>query len=124
MGNFVWNVPPAAAEVVVEQLGFARLKRPEAIHMLVVPRLMTGRWRHHLTGGTDGYAHLDDKEVWDISLHYELVLIYVCLPYRSENPKFEKRRELLVRIQRVMLEQQVPAVCSRRRRHLLRKLLG
>jgi hypothetical protein len=55
MGNFVWNVPPAAAEVVVEQLGFARLKRPEAMHMIVVPRLMTGGWRRHLTCGTDGY---------------------------------------------------------------------
>jgi hypothetical protein len=43
LGNFVWNVPPATAEVVVEQLGFARLKRPEAMHMIVVPRLMTGR---------------------------------------------------------------------------------
>jgi hypothetical protein len=54
VGNFVWNVPPAAVEVVVEQLGFARLKRPEAMHMIVVPRLMTGRWRRHLTRGTDG----------------------------------------------------------------------
>jgi hypothetical protein len=124
MGNFVWNVPPAAAEVVVEQLGFARLKRPEAVRMIVVPRLMTGRWIRHLTCGTDGYARLDDKEVWDISSHYELVLIYFCWPYRSENPKFEKRRESLVRIQRVVLEQPVPAECSRRRRHLLRKLLG
>jgi hypothetical protein len=32
-GNFVWVVPPAAAEVVVEQLGFARLKQPEAMHI-------------------------------------------------------------------------------------------
>jgi hypothetical protein len=63
-GNFVWSVPLAAAKVVVEQLGFARLKRPSAMHVIVVPRLMTGRWRRHLTrGGTDGYAKLDDVEV-------------------------------------------------------------
>jgi hypothetical protein len=68
-GNFVWSVPPAAAEVVVEQLGFARLKRPSAMHILLVPRLMMGRWRRHLTRGTDGYARLDDMEVWDISSH-------------------------------------------------------
>ncbi len=91
--------------MVVEQLGFARLKRPEAMHMIVVPRLMTGRWRRHLTPGTDGYARLDDKEVWDISSQYQPVLIYFCLSFRSENPKFEKRRELLVRMQRVVLGQ-------------------
>jgi hypothetical protein len=48
-GNFVWVVPPAAAEVVVEQLGFACLKRPEAMHtIIIVPRLMTGRWQQNL----------------------------------------------------------------------------
>jgi hypothetical protein len=36
-GNFIWSGPPAAAEVVVEQIGFARLKRPEAMHIIVVP---------------------------------------------------------------------------------------
>jgi hypothetical protein len=34
-GNFVWSVPPAAVEVVVEQLGFARLKRPSSMHMIL-----------------------------------------------------------------------------------------
>jgi hypothetical protein len=102
--------------VVMEQLGFTRLKRPEGMHMIVVPWLMTGRWRRHLTHGTDGYAGLDDKEVWDISLQYKPVLIYFCLPFRSENPKFEKLQELLVQIQRVVLEQRLPAVCLRRSR--------
>ena len=41
-GNYVWSPPPAAADVVVEQLGKARLKRPEALHVIVVPRLITG----------------------------------------------------------------------------------
>jgi hypothetical protein len=31
-GTYVWITPPAAAEVVVEQLGRARLKRPESLH--------------------------------------------------------------------------------------------
>jgi hypothetical protein len=41
-GNHVWVPPPAAYDVVVEQLGKARLKRPESAHLIVVPRLMTG----------------------------------------------------------------------------------
>jgi hypothetical protein len=36
-GNFVWTVPPAAAEVVVEQLCFIRLKRPNTMHIIIVP---------------------------------------------------------------------------------------
>jgi hypothetical protein len=36
-GNFIWTVPPAAAEVVVEQLGFIRLKRPNSMHLIIVP---------------------------------------------------------------------------------------
>jgi hypothetical protein len=36
-GNFVWTVPPAAAEVVVEQLGFVCLKQPTAMHIIIVP---------------------------------------------------------------------------------------
>jgi hypothetical protein len=42
-GNFIWTPPPAAAEAVVDQLGKWRLKRPECVHLVVVPRLMTGR---------------------------------------------------------------------------------
>jgi hypothetical protein len=123
-GDFVWSVPPAAAEVVVEQLGFARLKRPSAMHMIVVPRLMTGRWRRHLTRGTDGYgAKMDDVEVWDLSSHHEPLLIFFCLPFRSEDPKQKERQDLLARIQRVLLEQEMPAISTSRRRDILRQLL-
>jgi hypothetical protein len=41
-GTFVWLPAPAATEVVVEQLGKARLKRPQSMHLIVAPRLMTG----------------------------------------------------------------------------------
>jgi hypothetical protein len=43
-GNFIWAPPPAATDVVVEQLGKAMLRRPESMHILIVPRLMAGRW--------------------------------------------------------------------------------
>jgi hypothetical protein len=77
-GNFIWEIPPAAAEVVVEQLGFARLKRPEALHIILVPRIMTGRWRRHLTRGTDGYIKIDDPAVWSLSSHFEPLLAFFC----------------------------------------------
>jgi hypothetical protein len=121
-GNFVWTIPPAAAEVVVEQLGFVRLKRPNSMHILIVPRLMTGRWRKHLTRGTDGYSRLEDKDVWDLSSHHEPLLIFVCLPFHSAKPKLQERSRLLDRISRTLYEQRVPQTRSGRRRDILRQL--
>jgi hypothetical protein len=42
-GNFLWAPPPAAADVVGELLGEAKHKRPYCTHLVIVPRLMTGR---------------------------------------------------------------------------------
>jgi hypothetical protein len=42
LGNFVWTPTPAVAEVVVEQLGKAQLKRSQSMYLIVVPRVMTG----------------------------------------------------------------------------------
>jgi hypothetical protein len=64
-GNFIWAPPPAAADVIVEQIGKAIMKRPEAMHIVVIPRLMTGRWRRHLGRGTDGYFKLDCPALGD-----------------------------------------------------------
>jgi hypothetical protein len=88
-GTYVWTPAPAAGEVVVEQLGRARLKRPESMHVIVAPRVMTGRWRRHLTRGTDAYFKLDWEEVWPLSEQYEPLLIFVCLPYVSHRPNLE-----------------------------------
>jgi hypothetical protein len=57
--NFIWTAPPAAV-VVVEQLGRAWLERPESA-LFVVPRLMMGIWRRHLTRGTSFYFCVDLK---------------------------------------------------------------
>jgi hypothetical protein len=42
-GNYVWSPAPAATDVVVEQLGKARHKRPSSLHVIVTPRLFTGK---------------------------------------------------------------------------------
>jgi hypothetical protein len=121
-GNFVWTVPPAAAEVVVEQLGFIRLKRPNSMHLLVVPRLMTGRWRKHLTRGTDGYARLGDETVWNLTAHYEPLLIFLCLPFHSDKPQLQERSQLLERFQRALSGEGVRTSSTSRRRTILRQL--
>ena len=52
-GPWVWCPAPAAADVVVERLRIARHKRPDSFHLVVVPRLMTGRWRKQLGKASD-----------------------------------------------------------------------
>jgi hypothetical protein len=117
-GTYIWAPAPAAAEVVVEQLGRARLKRPESMHIVVVPRVMTGRWRRHLTQGTDLYFKMDWNGVWPLSEQFEPLLIFVCLPYESPSPGHEKRDKLLEVLRDNL--QEVPEV---QRRDFLRKFL-
>jgi hypothetical protein len=37
--------------------------------------------------GTDGYFQLNCPYLWDLKTHFEPLLIYVCLPYRSGKPR-------------------------------------
>jgi hypothetical protein len=85
-GNFVWAPPPSATDVVVEQLGKARHKRPNNLHLVVVPRLMTGYWRRMLSRESDGCFEMRlGFELWPIS-EFEPLIVFVCLPFRSNCP--------------------------------------
>jgi len=44
-GRFVWDPPPAAVDAALEQLAMAQHKHPYAEHVILIPRLMTSRWR-------------------------------------------------------------------------------
>lgn len=76
-GTSIWTAAPAAVEVVVEQLGRARQKRPESRRLIVVPRVMTGRWPRHLTRGVNFYFRLNSDKVWPLKKHFEPLLIFV-----------------------------------------------
>jgi hypothetical protein len=94
-GTFVWAPAPAAAEVAAEQIGRARLKHPGSMHIVIVPRVMTGRWRRTLTQGSEFYLKLDWPEVWDLKTNFEPLLLFVCIPYRSESPCLPEQEKLL-----------------------------
>jgi hypothetical protein len=94
-GTFVWSAPPAAADVVIKQLGRARLKQPEGMHIVVVSSVMTGHWRKHLTKGTGFYFRLDSNKVLPLKKHFEPLLICACLPYSSSSPRLTKKGLLL-----------------------------
>eukprot|EP00978_Attheya_sp_CCMP212_P011755 scaffold29206_cov30-Attheya_sp.AAC.3 len=122
LGTYVWSAAPAAAEVVVEQLGTARLKRPQSMHIFVVPRLMTGRWRRHMSRGTDFYFKMDWSDIWPLKDHFEPVLIFVCLPYSSHRPNFTGVNKLLDKFRGSLLQDELSALSQSKRRDILRKL--
>jgi hypothetical protein len=85
-GNFIWAPPPAAADVVVEQLGKARHKRPHNLHVIVVPRLMTGYRRRALVRESDGCFEIRlGFELWP-RCEFEPLIVFVCCPFRSNCP--------------------------------------
>jgi hypothetical protein len=85
-GCFLWSPPPAAAEVVAEQLGEARHKRPDCTHITVVPRLMTGRWRKSLGKEADLVLEIPaGVPFWPSSMHEPLILL-VSLPLCRYEP--------------------------------------
>jgi hypothetical protein len=89
-GNFVWSTAPAAADVAGEQLGKARHKRSASLHLIVAPRLFTGKWRRHVTRESDFYFKIParDCSLWGAN-QCEPVLIFLCLPFTIAGPNFE-----------------------------------
>ena len=123
-GNFIWSPAPAAADVVVEQLGKARHKRPSSLHLVVAPRLMTGYWRRHLTRECDFYFKIPagSCSLWE-KTQYEPVLIFVCLPFTVARPNFAIRQRLLEDFHRSLLKEGLWQGTGKRGGDLLCKLL-
>jgi hypothetical protein len=67
--NSVWMPPPAAADVVVEQLSITKHKRQSVCHIVDVHRVFTSEWRNHLTRATDFYFKISCPPLWDPELH-------------------------------------------------------
>ncbi|MFN9980295.1 MAG: hypothetical protein ACK53Y_10295, partial [bacterium] len=44
----VWYPPPGAADAALAQLAAANHKRPMTPHLVLIPRLLTSRWRRLL----------------------------------------------------------------------------
>jgi hypothetical protein len=105
-GNFVWSPAPAAADAAVEQLGKARHKRSASLHLIVAPRLFTGKWRRHMTQESDLYFKITagDCSLWGAN-QCKPVLIFLCLPFTIARPNFEVRQRLLEDCHRSMLKE-------------------
>jgi hypothetical protein len=93
------------------------------MHLIVVPRVMTGRWRRHLTRGTEAYLCIDWESVWNVKTHFEPLLLFICLPYRTESPRLAEQKGLLDEFQRTLLRADMSDFSDEHRGGLLRKFL-
>jgi hypothetical protein len=86
-GTYVWLPPPAAAPAVVEWLGHSIHKRPDSVHVVLVPRLMTVLWQKTLLKTSDLLFTVPvvSKAVWPAENHEPLTCA-VCLPLSRESP--------------------------------------
>ena len=90
-GLFLWEPPPAAADVAIEQLRKARLKRNDSIHIVVCPRLLEPIWRSHLHKSADLICEIPAKcEYWGETNHEPLILA-LYFPYLEHRPWTLKR---------------------------------
>jgi hypothetical protein len=88
----LWLLPPAAADVAVEQLSFSRHKRPDLIHVFICPHLMTQRWRKRLYKISDVLFNIPvgaQEDLWSADM-YEPLVVGLILPFLSVSPWFRR----------------------------------
>jgi hypothetical protein len=85
--TWVWDIPPAAAPHILEEIAMARTKRHETLRGLVlIPRLMQPWWIRRFTRTVDFYFVLPaGTECWPKENH-EPVYVGVILPLLRYRP--------------------------------------
>jgi hypothetical protein len=78
--------PPAAADVALEELRKAVLKRQNSTHLFIVPRLLTPEWRRQLNKVSDLMFFVDPgPEFWPSQMYEPLTFGFV-FPFLSVAP--------------------------------------
>jgi hypothetical protein len=84
-GKFVWT-PPAAADVALEELRKALIKRRDSTHVFLCPRLLTPQWRRQLNKACDLVVFMNaGSEVWPKNM-YEPLTIGIVFPFLTVRP--------------------------------------
>jgi len=100
-GTFVWAPPPAAADAALEELRKARHKRQRSLHVILVPRLMTPRWRKQLHKAADCVFEMPAGcgDAW-LPEMFEPCLIDICFPFLPYRPWQLRRVPRLLALER------------------------
>ena len=100
--TYIWTPPPAAAQIAIEQLRRARLKREASTHVVIIPRLMTPEWRKQLFKVSDLCIELPFGEYWNKDLQHEPLTFAVVFPFLSHSPWQLKRSQTFLALGNVL----------------------
>ena len=77
-GTYIWTPPPAVADVAIEQLRCAVLKRQQSLHILIVPKLFFSLWRRQLHKCSDIILYLPaGLSIWPSEMHEPLIISFI-----------------------------------------------
>ena len=97
---FLWSPPPAIADVALEELLKARHKRTDMVHVLLIPRLMTPRWRRLFHKSCDfSFVVSPGCTFWPSDM-FEPLWVGILLPFVKHRPWCLKRAPVLLEIGR------------------------
>ena len=111
-GLHLWSPPPAVADAALEELLKARHKRTDTFHVVLIPRLMTPRWRRLFAKACDfTFVVSPGASFWPDNM-FEPLCVGVILPFTQHRPWCFKRAPVLVELGRNLRE----VLIKRRRR--------
>jgi hypothetical protein len=99
LNHCIWTPPPAAADAAIELLAKSKHKRLNHEHVVLIPRLMTSRWRRMLGKVCDVVVTIPvGSDIWGYSQHEPLLLgiafsFIKHRPWRLRNTKLMERAE-------------------------------
>ena len=93
---YLWASPPAVADAMLEELLKARHKRKDTWHVIVIPRLMSPRWRRLFHKVADLNFVVDPGTAFWPSDMFEPLYVGIVFPFIRHRPWQLKRAPLMV----------------------------
>ena len=94
----LWAPPPAVADAMLEELLKARHKRTDTFHVVVIPRLLSPRWRRLFHKVSDlNFVIPPGSQFWPSDM-FEPLWVGIILPFVPHRPWQLKRAPLMVEL--------------------------